>query len=132
MTLPEFEIKRCEKLIAEFIERRRPPLRLRKDVDLAFRIKAQCVEIFEIRPSWTARGKPIERPIAKATYNKSNRTWKIFWQRADLKWHRYDPLPEVDAIEDYVNLRLLDSVLGRCSKWNRFSELPVTNAVSHA
>jgi hypothetical protein len=48
MTLPEFEIKRCEELVAEFIERRRPPLRLRKDVDLAFRIKAQSVEIFEI------------------------------------------------------------------------------------
>jgi hypothetical protein len=37
MTLPEFEIKRCEKLVAQFIERRRPPACFRKDVDLAFR-----------------------------------------------------------------------------------------------
>ena len=22
--------------------------------------------------------------------------------RADLKWHRYEPLPEVDAIEDFL------------------------------
>jgi hypothetical protein len=97
VTLSEFEAKRCEKLVAQFIERRRPPARLRKEVDLAFR-----VEIFEIRASWTGEGKPIEHPIAKATYNKSNRSWKIFWLRADLKWHRYEPLPEVDAIEDFL------------------------------
>jgi hypothetical protein len=102
VTLSEFEIKRCERLVAEFIERRRPPARLRKNVDLAFRMKAQSVEIFEIRPSWRGKGKPIEHPIAKATYNKGNRSWKIFWLRADLKWHRYEPFPEVDAIEDFL------------------------------
>jgi len=102
VTLSEFEAKRCEKLVAQFIERRRPPARLRNEVDLAFRIKGRSVEIFEIRASWTGEGKPIEHPIAKATYNKSNRSWKIFWLRADLKWHRYEPLPEVDAIEDFL------------------------------
>lgn len=78
MTLSEFEAKRCEKLVAQFIERRRPPARLRKEVDLAFRIKGLSVEIFEIRASWTGEGKPIEHPIAKATYNKSNRSWRFF------------------------------------------------------
>jgi hypothetical protein len=67
VALSEFEIKRCEKLVAEFIERRRPPLRLRKDVDLAFRMKGQSVEIIEIRAHWTGRGKPIVHRIAKAT-----------------------------------------------------------------
>lgn len=102
MTLSEFEIKRCEKLVADFIERHRPPLRLRKDVDLAFRMKGKSIEIFETHANWRGKGKPIEHRIAKATYNKSNRCWKIFWQRADLKWHRYEPLPEVDAIEDFL------------------------------
>ena len=102
VTLSEFEIKRCEKLVAEFIERHQPPTRVRNKVDLAFRIKRQSVEIFEIRSHWRVNGKLIEHPIAKATYNKSNRGWKIFWLRADLKWHRYEPLPEVDAIEDFL------------------------------
>jgi len=78
VTLSEFEAKRCEKLVAQFIERRRPPARLRNEVDLAFRIKGRSVEIFEIRASWTGEGRPIEHPIAKATYNKSNRSWKSF------------------------------------------------------
>jgi Protein of unknown function (DUF3024) len=100
--LSQFEIKRCERLVAEFIERRRPPARLRKDVDLAFRMRGPSVEIFEIRANWRGKGKPIEHRIAKATYDKRNHGWKIFWQRADLKWHRYEPLPEVDAIEDFL------------------------------
>ena len=68
MTLSEFDIKRCEKLAAEFIERRRPPPRLRKEVDLAFRIKGPSVELFEIRAHRTPKGKPVEHRIAKATY----------------------------------------------------------------
>jgi hypothetical protein len=90
VTLSEFEIKRCEKLVAEFIERHRPHPRLRKDVDLAFRMKGLSVEIFELRAHWRGTGKPIEHSIAKARYNKSKHTWKVFWQRSDLKWHRYE------------------------------------------
>ena len=30
--------------------------------------------------------------------------WKAYWQRADLKWHRYDPDPEVDTINDFIKL----------------------------
>ena len=102
MTLSEFDIKRCEKLVAEFIERRRPPPRLRKEVDLAFRIKGPSVEIFEIRAHRTPKGKPVEHRIAKAMYLKGKRCWKIFWLRADLKWHRYEPCLEVDSFEDFL------------------------------
>ena len=88
VTLSEFEIKRCEKLVAEFIQRRRPPAHLRKEADLAFRISGQSVELLEIRPHWTGKGKPIEHRIAKATYNKRNHGWKIFWQRAEIDMNR--------------------------------------------
>jgi hypothetical protein len=102
VTLSEIEMKRCEKLVAEFIERRRPPAHLRKEVDLAFRTKGQSVEIFEIRSHRTQKGKPVEHRIAKATYLKGKRSWKIFWLRADLKWHRYEPCSEVDSFEDFL------------------------------
>jgi hypothetical protein len=102
MTLSEFDIKRCEKLVAEFIERRRPPLCLCKEVDLAFRIKGPSVEIFEIRAHPTQKGRLVEHRIAKATYLKGKRSWKIFWLRADLQWHRYEPCLEVDSFEDFL------------------------------
>lgn len=28
-----------------------------------------------------------QKPAAKATYVRKTDRWKIYWQRADLKWH---------------------------------------------
>jgi len=44
----------------------------------------------------------MEHAVAKATYIKSRRIWKIYWMRADLKWHRYDPLAAVSTIDDLI------------------------------
>ena len=104
MTLNEFETKRCEKLVAKFIEKRRPSPHVRADVDLTFRIDRQSVEIFEIRPNWRDRSKLQEHSIAKATYNKSKGNWKVFWRRADLKWHSYQPSAKVARIEDFLDV----------------------------
>ena len=104
MTLSEFEMKRCEKLVAEFVQKRRPPPHLRAKVDLAFRISGQSIEIFHIRPYWMDESRKIEEPIAKATYNKSKLVWKIFWMRADAKWHRYPPDPEVASVEEFLDV----------------------------
>jgi hypothetical protein len=103
LTLSEFDTERCEKLVAQFIQRRRPPPpHLRAEVDLSFRINGQSVEIFEVRPNWRDRRKLQEHSIAKAMYNKSKRNWKVLWQRADLKWHSYFPNPEVASIEEFL------------------------------
>jgi hypothetical protein len=102
MALSEFEAKRCAKLVAKFIERRRPPPHIRDQIDLSFRIRGQSVEILEVRPHWHNKTQMLERSIAKTTYNKSKRHWEVFWQMADLKWHRYEPHPEVKSIEDFL------------------------------
>ena len=78
VTLSESEIKRCEKLVAEFIERRRPPPRLRKDVDLAFRMKGQSIEIFELRAHWSGSGKPVEHG-AQATFGPAPSNLSAPW-----------------------------------------------------
>jgi hypothetical protein len=104
MTLSEFETKRCEKLVAEFVEKRRPPPHIRAELDLAFRISGQSIEIFELRPYWMDKSRIQEHPVAKATYNKSKLNWKVFWQRADLKWHRYQPSPEVASVEEFLEV----------------------------
>lgn len=102
MALTEIDIKRCEKIVGAFVERRRPPGHLRAQVDLAFRIRGQSVEIFEIRPAWNDATRTIEHAVAKATYQRNKRIWKLYWQRADLKWHGYEPVPEVESLEQFV------------------------------
>jgi hypothetical protein len=104
MALSKFEEKRCEKIVRQYVEKHRPPAHIRNEVDLSFRVKAQSVEIFEIRPLWNDPDKKIEEAVAKATYVKTRKIWKVFWQRADLKWHRYDPEPEVKTLEKFLEV----------------------------
>jgi len=105
MALSEFELARVRKALDSFMQARRPPAHIRPKLDLGSRISGQSVEIFEIRPVW--RGPPQERresPVAKATYVRSRGVWRVFWQRRDLKWHSYEPAPEVKSIEEFASL----------------------------
>lgn len=104
MAFSEFETKRLEKVVGAFIERRRPPPHIRPELDLAYRINGQSVEIFEVRPRWRGVPEEMEHPVAKATYVKTQEVWRVFWMRADLKWHGYPPALRVPTIEKFLAL----------------------------
>lgn len=105
MAISPFETKRCERIMKNFIDARRPPPHIRGELDLGYRLSGQSIEIFEIRPAGGgAPGEVTEHRVAKATYVKSRGIWKVFWQRVDLKWHRYDPNSEVPSLEDFVEV----------------------------
>lgn len=112
MALSEFELKRLEKLVGQYVEKRRPPPHIRPELDIAYRIDGQSVEIFEVRPDWKRPDEIMEHPVAKATYVKTQQIWKIYWMRADLKWHGYQPNPQVKHIEDFF--ALLDNDQNGC------------------
>lgn len=40
--------------------------------------------------------------------NKVEAVWKIYWMRADLKWHSYSPAPTVGSIEKFLELVEID------------------------
>ncbi len=104
MALSELERKRFERIVGAFIEKRRPPPHVRPKLDLGFRVAGQSVELFEVRPRFDTPSEKSEHAVAKATYVKAQDVWRVFWQRADLKWHRYDPAPEVPSLEDFLHL----------------------------
>lgn len=112
MAFTEIEMQRYKKLVAAFVEKRRPPLHIRPELDLGFSVKGQSVEIFEIRPVWRNPEEKMEHPVAKATYVKTQDIWKVYWMRADLKWHAYAPLPEVAKLEEF--LQLVDQDANAC------------------
>ena len=37
------------------------------------------------------------------TYGKTQQCWKVFWKRADLKWHGYEPAT-VATIDDFLTV----------------------------
>jgi hypothetical protein len=104
MALSELERKRYEKAVAKFLEAHRPPPEIRQELDLGFRLEGQSIEIFEIRPDWQDPNKKMENPVAKATYVKRAEEWRVYWQRADLKWHRYEPHPSASTIEEFLQV----------------------------
>lgn len=104
MALSEFEIKKCEKELEAFMRMHRPPAYLRNKLDLGYRIVKQSVEVFEIRPQRDDPSQKIEHPVAKATFVKTQKYWKIFWQRADLQWHGYEPTPTAKTLNEFLSI----------------------------
>ena len=104
MAFTEHELKRYHKAMERYIDARRPPPHIRSKLDLAYRIADQSVEIFEVRPAYTDPNRTVEEPAAKATYVRRAEEWRVYWQRADLKWHRYEPTPSVRSIDKFLAL----------------------------
>ncbi len=104
MALSELEVKRYERELGEFLANRRPPAHVRPELDIEVRFSGQSVVIYEVRPKWDRPQEKIEQPVAKATYVKNKGVWRVYWIRRDLKWHRYDPQPEVPSLRAFGQL----------------------------
>ena len=102
MAFNDLDRKRIENAMAAFLAKRRPPPHIRPQLDLGYRLIEQSVEIFEIRPQWDNPSIIREHPFAKATYVRTQNLWKVFWKRADLKWHGYEPASTVKSIEEFL------------------------------
>jgi hypothetical protein len=108
MAFSEFELKKIEKALAKFMKIRRPPAEIRSEVDLGYRLYGQSLELFEIRPQWDNPSIIREHQFAKATFISTQKHWKIFWHRADLKWHGYKPDLTVPSIEKFFEVVTAD------------------------
>jgi hypothetical protein len=104
MPLSEFETKMAESALRRFLAKRRPPPEIRNQVDLAYRIDGLSLELFELRRRFLRPEEVAEHPIAKATYVRKANVWNVFWMRPDLKWHRYEPTPQVASVDDFLLL----------------------------
>jgi hypothetical protein len=104
MALSDIERKRWEQEMDAFLERKRPPPHIRAQLDLGYRIAGQSVEIFETRPDWKEPSRTMENPVAKATFVRSRDCWRIFWMRADRKWHGYGPRREVRTLGEFLQV----------------------------
>ena len=82
----------------------RPPEHIREQLDIAYKIENQSVIVCEIRPKWNNPQEKIEVNVAKATFVKTEKYWKIFWFRSDMKWHSYEPNDTVEFLKEFVKI----------------------------
>lgn len=87
-----------------FLERARPAEDIRSKLDIGYKIEGQSIFIHTIRPVWNDPSKTQISDVAKTTFTKAKNEWKIFWLRADLKWHAYKPTPTVKTLKEFVKL----------------------------
>jgi hypothetical protein len=102
MSFSEFELKKYQKELNSFIDEIRPPVHIRKELDYGYRIDKQSILLFETRPDWIDLDQVIETYFAKATYVRTQKIWKIYWLRQDLKFHKYEPVPQVKHLSDFI------------------------------
>jgi len=104
MAFNDLERKWIERAMEGFLKRRRPPPSIRPQLDIGYRIKGQSVELFSVRPRFRRPPERAEMPVAKATFVRTREVWKIFWMRADLKWHGYEPASAVGTIDKFLEV----------------------------
>lgn len=102
MSFTKKELEQWEPLIKQFISEQRPPEDIRDQVDLDYGIENQSIIIFEIRPRPDVTEEKMKLNVAKTTWVRRQQIWKLYWQRASLKWHKYEPLPRVDTLEKFI------------------------------
>ena len=98
MPLPPLQLQECLSAVGAFLEKRRPGPEIRDQLDFRADISGSEVVIMEVRRSFKDKTKKLEHPVARARWVATKRRWQLFWMRADLKWHRYQPLPEASTL----------------------------------
>lgn len=91
-------------IMEQYLSKVRPEPEIRHKIDLNYEIDGQSVILNEIRPAYKNPQKILVSGYAKATYVKSKNCWKIYWKRADNKWHPYDEQLTVRKLKDFLNL----------------------------
>jgi len=104
MALSEFEIKKIEKEMSEFLEEIRPPVHIRKKLDFEYKINKQAIELLEVRPHWRNDSEKTYSGVAKISYTKTTKVWKLYWMRADHKWHKYEPHPFGKTLKELLSV----------------------------
>lgn len=113
MAFTDLEIAQHMKVLEDaFWSRRRPPLHLREQMLEGHRFTGQAIELFFVRPAFGCPGKHFEESIAKVQFVRTRKAWRIFWKRADGKWHGYKPCSKASALA--AALRVIDEDANCC------------------
>ncbi len=84
------ELEQIRSLMDSFCESR-SPVEHRDELRLAYDVQGHSVIVFEERPDWRDSTETMRSPIAKFRYYRSRDEWNLYWMRADLNWHLYEP-----------------------------------------
>ena len=113
MAFTDLEIAEHTALIEQLLwSKHRPPLHLRDQMREGQRFTGHSIEFFYVRPLFNQPGKTVEESLAKVQFVRARRVWRLYWKRADGKWHGYHPFPEAPSLAEV--LRVIDRDANAC------------------
>ena len=91
MAFSEIELKRIDATVGDLCRRMTMPEHV-DQLRFVYDIDGHAVSLMEERPPWDGSpGAWTRHGVARFPYLRSRGHWLLYWMRADLKWHRYDP-----------------------------------------
>ena len=104
MAFSSEELIEIQQKIASFLADLRPEKEIRKELDYHCSIDGQSIILYEVRPLYFDPTRISRMEIAKTTYVKKTRVWKIYWMRGNGKWELYYIDPEVSDLESFFKI----------------------------
>lgn len=101
MPFSELDLERIDRTVGDLCRRRSPPEH-RHQVRIEYRVTRHEVLIYETRPAFRDPSRWTEGGIAKLRFVRTAGEWRLFWQRASLKWQSYEPVPSSRDLRDLV------------------------------
>ena len=89
MAFSEIELEYIDLFVGKLCKRR-SPLHLSDKIRTTYEIKNHDVIVYEERPRLQHPDEWSKLECAKFKYDRTNKKWKLYWMRKDLKWHLYD------------------------------------------
>ena len=80
------------------------PAAVANQVTYTYEVDGNAVIIWENRAPWDGRGGWTHKGVARFRYIRSRDEWELYWMRADLKWHRYEPAEATPSLEELVQV----------------------------
>ena len=104
MAFSELELKPIDAAVGDLC-RCSSPAEYADELRFVCNIDAHVVSIMEERPPWDGSpGKWTSRGVARFRYFRSRGEWQLYWMRADLKWHLYEPAAPTKNLSRLVKL----------------------------
>jgi hypothetical protein len=86
----ELELKRIDRTVGDLCRRCSPPQHA-DELRTVYEVEGHSVSVYEERPPWRGEGEWTRLGVARFRFYRSRGEWQLYWMRADLRWHRYEP-----------------------------------------
>jgi Protein of unknown function (DUF3024) len=101
MAFSELELKLIDHTVGSLCRDLSPPEHA-QELRTVYEVDGHTVTMYEDRPPWDGVGEWTHRGLARFRYVRRQGLWSLYWLRADLRWHRYDPAPATADLKELV------------------------------